>query len=181
MLRAEICSRLIDRDVTEARSELDGLKQMINSSLQETRRILFDLRPLSLNEVGVVSTLRQYLDELTRARGIETEIHGPDALDVNGVMQTAIFRFVQALLGALLVEGDGHRLDVHVGLDGQLARILVEGTGLESERESIYAALDEEPIKNRLEHFGATLTTQTRPNRGMAIEIDIPVPDEAMV
>ena len=44
MLRAEICSRLIDRDVIEARSELDGLKQMINSSLQETRRILFDLR-----------------------------------------------------------------------------------------------------------------------------------------
>jgi two-component system, NarL family, sensor histidine kinase DegS len=181
MLRAEICSRLIDRDVTEARAELEGLKQMINSSLQETRRILFDLRPLTLSETGVIATLRQYLEELTRARGVETEVHGPDALEVNGVMQIAIFRFVQALLGALLVEGSAYRVDVHVGMDGPLARVLVEGTGLESERETIYAALDEEPLKNRLEHFGATLTTQTRPNRGMAIEVDIPVPEEAMI
>jgi two-component system, NarL family, sensor histidine kinase DegS len=181
MLRAEICSRLIDRDVTEARAELEGLKQMINASLQETRRILFDLRPLTLSETGVIATLRQYLEELTRARGVETEVHGPDALEVNGVMQIAIFRFVQALLGALLVEGSAYRVDVHIGMDGPLARVLVEGTGLESERETIYAALDEEPLKNRLEHFGATLTTQTRPNRGMAIEVDIPVPEEAMI
>jgi two-component system, NarL family, sensor histidine kinase DegS len=154
---------------------------MINSSLQETRRILFDLRPLTLSETGVIATLRQYLEELTRARGVETEVHGPDALEVNGVMQIAIFRFVQALLGALLVEGSAYRVDVHIGMDGPLARVLVEGTGLESERETIYAALDEEPLKNRLEHFGATLTTQTRPNRGMAIEVDIPVPEEAMI
>lgn len=181
MLRAEICSRLIDRDVSEARSELENLKQMISASLQETRRILFDLRPLTLTETGVVTTLRQYLDELARARGVETEVHGPDSLDVNNVMQIAIFRFVQALLGALLVEGGAYRIDVHVGLDGQVGRVLVEGSGLESERESIYAALDEEPLKNRLDHFGATLTTQTRPNRGMAIEVDVPIPEEAML
>ena len=59
-------------------------------------------------------------------------------------MQTAIFRFVQALLGALLVEGGAYRIDVHIGLEGTVARILVEGSGLESERETIYAALDED-------------------------------------
>ena len=181
MLRAEICSRLIDRDVNEARAEIQGLKEMINTSLQETRRILFDLRPLTLSEVGIVTTLRQYLEELRRARGVETDVHGPESLEVNGVMQAAIFRFVQALLGALLVEGGAYRVDVHVGLEGSVARILVEGSGLESERETIYAALDEEPLRHRLDHFGATLTTQTRPNRGMAIEVDIPVPDEAML
>ena len=181
MLRAEICSRLIDRDVNEARAEIQGLKEMINTSLQETRRILIDLRPLTLSEVGIVTTLRQYLDELRRARGVETDVHGPESLEVNGVMQAAIFRFVQALLGALLVEGGAYRVDVHVGLEGSVARILVEGSGLESERETIYAALDEEPLRNRLDHFGATLTTQTRPNRGMAIEVDIPVPDEALL
>jgi two-component system sensor histidine kinase DegS len=181
MLRAEICSRLIDRDVNEARSELKGLKEMINASLQETRRIIYDLRPLTLSEIGLVTTLREYLGELKRARGVETEVHGPDSVDVNGVMQAAIFRFVQALLGALLVEGSAYRIDVHVGIEGQVARVLVEGTGLESERETIYAALDEEPLRHRLEHFGATLTTQTRPNRGMAIEVDIPIPDEAVL
>ncbi|HQY31635.1 MAG TPA: hypothetical protein PK691_10120, partial [Thermomicrobiales bacterium] len=98
----------------------------------------------------------------------------------NTPMQLAIFRFVQAILGALLVEGGAYQPDVHLGLDGQIARVLVEGIGLESERETIYAALDEETMRHRIDHFGATLTTQTRSNRGMAIEIDIPVPMEAM-
>jgi two-component system sensor histidine kinase DegS len=181
MLRAEICSRLIDRDVTEARVELDGLKSLINTSLQETRRILFDLRPLMLSEVGLVPTLRKYLGELKRARGIGCAVHGPELIEVNDVMQAAIFRFVQALLSALLVEGGAQSLDVHVGLDGQTARVLVEGVGLESERESIYGALDEETLKHRMDYFGATLTTQTRSNRGMAVEVDIPVPMEALL
>jgi two-component system sensor histidine kinase DegS len=181
MLRAEICSRLIDRDVNEARSEMQGLKEMISTSLQEARRLLYDLRPLTLSETGVVETLRIYLDELKRARGIEAEVHGPETLEINMVMQTAIFRFVQALLAALLVEGSAYKIDVHLGMEGNLARILVDGSGLESERESIYAALDDEPLKNRLDHFGATLTSQTRTNRGMAIEVDIPIPGEAMI
>lgn len=181
MLRAEICSRLIDRDINEARTEIDGLKELINTSLQETRRILFDLRPLMLSEIGVVATLRKYLEELKRARGIAGEIHGPDVLEVTDVMQTAIFRFVQSMMSALLVEGAATKIDVHLGLDGPLVRVLVEGFGLESERESIYAALDEESLKHRIEYFAATLTTQTRTNRGMAIEIDIPVPLEALL
>ncbi|HRA46987.1 MAG TPA: histidine kinase [Thermomicrobiales bacterium] len=180
MLRAEICSRLIDRDVNETRTELESLKVMINTSLQESRRLVYDLRPLAIEEAGVVTVLRAYMEELKRAHGIEGSVDGPEVVDVNTPMQLAIFRFVQAILGALLVEGGAYQLDVHLGLDGQIARVLVEGIGLESERETIYAALDEETMRHRIDHFGATLTTQTRSNRGMAIEIDIPVPMEAM-
>ena len=134
-----------------------------------------------LSEAGLVPTLRKYLDELRRARGIECVVHGPDVIDVNDVMQAAIFRFVQALLGALLVEGGAQRIDVHVGLEGQVARVLIEGVGLDSERETVYGALDEETLKHRIDYFGATLTTQTRSNRGMAVEVDIPVPAEALL
>lgn len=180
MLRAEICSRLIDRDVNETRAELESMKGMINTSLQEARRLIYDLRPLTIEEIGVIATLRKYIDELKRAHGISGSVQGPEEFPVNTAMQIAIFRFVQAILGALLVEGGAYQIDVHIGLDGQIARVLVEAIGLESERESIYGALDEEPMRNRIEYFGATLTTQTRSNRGMAIEIDVPVPMEAL-
>ena len=181
MLRAEICSRLIDRDIAETKVELEELKAMIGASLQESRRLVLDLRPLAIEEIGVVAALRKYMDELKRAHGIAGSVQGPEELEINVPMQMAVFRFVQAILSALLVEGGAYQLDVHVGLDGQVARVLVEGMGLESERETIYGALDDESIRHRIDHFGATLTTQTRSNRGMAIEIDIPVPMEAML
>ena len=179
MLRAEICSRLIDRDVNETRTELEGLKAAIKSSLEESRRLVYDLRPLAMEELGVVGVLRKYMEELKRAHGIAGSVEGPDAMEINLPMQLAIFRFVQAIMGALLVEGGAYQMDIHLGLDEQTSRVLIEAIGLESERESIYAALDDEMMRSRIDHFGATLTTQTRPNRGMAIEVDVPVPAEA--
>ena len=60
VLRAEICQRLIDRDLDQARSELIGLKTAINTTLQDTRRFIFDLRPMTLDDLGLVPTLRRY-------------------------------------------------------------------------------------------------------------------------
>lgn len=180
MLRAEICSRLIDRDVNETRTELEGLKTMIKTSLEESRRLVYDLRPLSIEELGVVAVLRKYMEELKRAHGIAGSVDGPDEMGINIPMQLAIFRFVQAIMSSMLVEGGAYQLDVHLGVDGQTARILIEAIGLESERETIYGALDDDTMRKRLEHFGAVLTTQIRPNRGMAIEIDVPIPAEAL-
>ena len=78
ILRAEICERLIDRDVDEARSEIRGLRAMINSSLQETRRIMFDLRPMILEELGLVPTLRRYMTELGKLKDLQYSINGPE-------------------------------------------------------------------------------------------------------
>jgi len=42
VLRAEICQRLLDRDLDQARAELSGLKSAINTTLQDTRRFIFE-------------------------------------------------------------------------------------------------------------------------------------------
>ena len=181
MLKAEICGRLIDRDVVEAKQELAGLKTMISSSLQETRRIAFDLRPIMLSEVGLIKTLRKYLAELQRLRGIDCDVQGPDQLPLNDVMQIALFRFVQSMLGALLSEGGADTISVHVGIENGMARVLVEAVNAETERETIVASLEETHYQHRLSYFGATMETETRSNRGYAIEIDIPIPMEAMI
>lgn len=181
MLKAEICGRLIDRDIVEAKQELAGLKTMIGSSLQETRRIAFDLRPIVLSEIGLVKTLRKYLAELQRLRGIACDVHGPERLPLNDVMQIALFRFVQAMLGALLSEGGADTISVHIGIGDGMARVLVEAVNVETERETIAASLIESHFQHRLSYFGATMETETRSNRGYAIEIDIPLPAEALV
>ena len=48
VLRAEICQRMMDRDLDQARAELGALKSAINTTLQDTRRFIFDLRPMIL-------------------------------------------------------------------------------------------------------------------------------------
>ncbi len=66
VLRAEICQRLMDRDLDQARAELGALKSAINTTLQDTRRFIFDLRPMILDDLGLIPTLRRYVQQISR-------------------------------------------------------------------------------------------------------------------
>ena len=80
VLRAEICERLIDIDVARARTELAGLKTMVNGSLQATRGFIFDLRPMILDDLGLEPTLRGYLRQFSEKNKLEVNlsVHRPE-------------------------------------------------------------------------------------------------------
>lgn len=99
VLRAEICQRLIDHDLDMARSELGGLKSAINSVLQETRRFIFDLRPMTLDDLGLVPTLRRYIQQFSDKNKVEVNLMTQNAdVRLPTHYETAIFRFIQEAL-----------------------------------------------------------------------------------
>jgi two-component system, NarL family, sensor histidine kinase DegS len=99
VLRAEICQRLIDRDLDMARGELGGLKSAINGVLQETRRFIFDLRPMTLDDLGLVPTLRRYIQQFNEKNKIEVNLMTQNAeTRLPTHYEVAIFRFIQEAL-----------------------------------------------------------------------------------
>lgn len=182
ILRAEICERLLDRDIAEARTELNGLKAMIGASLQETRRLIFDLRPMILDDLGLVPTLRRYLTELGRIKGIQTTVSGPEHdIQLNTTMQVALFRMVQSILAAILAEGVAETIDVNVEREATVARIRVDATAVQTDRAVIDDRLQEAHFQHRLQLLSAMMTVEPRGNRGVSIEVMVPVTQEAVV
>ena len=53
VLRAEICERLLDADRNELAQELAELKSTVKRTLVDVRRIIFDLRPMTLDDLGL--------------------------------------------------------------------------------------------------------------------------------
>ena len=53
VLKAEICERMIDVDLDKAREELRNLKRIVRDSLQDVRKIIYNLRPMSLDDLGL--------------------------------------------------------------------------------------------------------------------------------
>jgi two-component system, NarL family, sensor histidine kinase DegS len=99
VLRAEICQRLLDRDLDQARAELGGLKAAINVTLQDTRRFIFDLRPMILDDLGLVPTLRRYAQQFQEKNKLEVNlmVQGMDSR-LPSHYEVAIFRFIQEAL-----------------------------------------------------------------------------------
>ena len=103
VLQAAIVERLMDRDPDSAKDELRLLVAMVQHTLDATKNFIFDVRPMVLDDLGVVPTLRR----MARDRGQRAKI--PVEFDSLGQdrrlpmdMESTIFRILDEALAAYL-------------------------------------------------------------------------------
>lgn len=116
VLRAEICQRLLDRDIEMARAELGALKGAINTTLQDTRRFIFDLRPMILDDLGLVPTLRRYVQQIGEKSKVEINLMVQNMeMRLPSHYEVAIFRFIQEALNNVVKHANATQVRVLLG------------------------------------------------------------------
>ena len=112
VLQAQIVERLLGKDPEAARTELRLLQSMVQQTLDATKTFIFDVRPMVLDDLGLVPTLRRAARERGRRAGIPVEFEsmGQDRrIDVD--LESSLFRIVdEALTGYLSGRPDRIRI-----------------------------------------------------------------------
>ena len=78
VLQAEIAERVFAMDADRARQKLAALRAMVNRTLQELRGFIFELRPMILDDLGLVPTLRRYIQTIVDKHGVKVDFERPD-------------------------------------------------------------------------------------------------------
>jgi len=96
VMRAEFCLKLMEKNPELLKEELHSLMDLVRASLQDVRKIIFDLRPMSLDDLGLVPALKRYVEQYTRDNNIFVEITvlGTE-YDIPSSLVIAIFRVIQ--------------------------------------------------------------------------------------
>ena len=105
-LQAQIVEHLYERDPTRAQAELGELVNMVQQALEATKSFIFDIRPMVLDDLGLVPTLRRSAREQSRRSDVEVRFEsiGSDrrlGTDLEG----ALFRIVDDAVGGYLEVG----------------------------------------------------------------------------
>ncbi len=100
ILQAEICQRLFDRNPDRATEELGNLKTAASTTFQKVRDFIFDLRPMMLDDLGLVPTVRRYVDAFSEKSGVPTTLNiiGEERRRVAPHAEVTMFRAVQEVL-----------------------------------------------------------------------------------
>lgn len=130
VLRAEICQRLLDRDLDQARAELVALKNAVNNTLQETRKFIFDLRPMTLDDLGLVPTLRRYVTQVSEKHKIDISLIVQN-LDqrLPNHYEVTIFRFIQEAINNVVRHSGATQARIMLDHSDNTLQIMIEDNG----------------------------------------------------
>ncbi len=177
LLRAEICQRSFERDPDRAQAELVDLTTVASGALRDTRRLLYELRPAVLKEIGVVPTLRRYIADISRLRGIDANIVGPETDEkLPDVLRMVLYRLVQQMISSCAADEDVTSIDVDVRYeDAQvIGRVEAHGDGVDRSQE-ITRFLGDEAVRRRLERLGADIQHENVGQKTSRLTVVIPL------
>ena len=128
--RLEVLSTLPDGLPESAALHLESLQDLIGDTLKGIRRFIQDLRPSTLDHLGLVASLEGLANDLTEKDGIATE------LEVNGEPQRLLpeeelilFRIAQEALSNVRRHSKASRAKIRVGFHPDSLRVVVEDSG----------------------------------------------------
>ncbi len=134
VLQAEILERLIQRDPLLVVKELADFKDGVRAVLEDTRRLIFDLRPMTLDDLGLVPTLRKFVKEFGDKSGVNAQLRvmGEEAR-LPGAYEPTIFRIVEEALNNARKHAAARNVEVLVNFqpDGVTTVIRDDGVGMD--------------------------------------------------
>jgi hypothetical protein len=103
VLQAQIVERLVATDPARAGTEVRQLVAMVQQTLEATKSFIFDVRPMVLDDLGLVPTLKRAARERGRRAGVPVEFDsmGPDRrLPMD--LESGLFRILDEAMAAYL-------------------------------------------------------------------------------
>ncbi len=179
VLRLEIAEKLLELDPSRVRAELMDLKNLVRSNLQDIRRIIFDLRPMALDDLGIIPALKKYLDNFQEAYSFTCEflVEGREKR-LLPAMEVALFRLIQEGMTNIAKHAGTDWAKIQLLFKDELTsvRITDYGNGF-----NVKLAFDNPGdhfgligMKERVEMFSGQFTIQSQSGEGTTLEFSMP-------
>ncbi len=164
---------LVDSDPTTASRILDELETNLANSLADIRRLVYNLRPPALDQLGLVGALQDFLQQCGSSPAFTLEVTEPlpplpAAIEVAAyrIVQEAvnnIMRHARAQHGTVALKIEEHEVSITLQDDGQgLPKPVTYGVGLTSMRE-------------RAEELGGQFSLASAPGEGTLVRVRLPL------
>ncbi len=179
VFRAEVCERIMDVDVPRCKYELSSLREQVRGCLKETRKIIFALRPMTLDDLGLVPTIRRLLESLKERIKISTDIVvlGPEKR-IESYVEVGIFRIIQEALNNVEKHAQASHVRVAFEFLNHAIKAVIEddGIGFENSDQVNSGSFGLMGMKERMQLLDGELVIESKVGCGTKIRIKVSLP-----
>jgi len=184
ILQAEIALRLFDLDQDKARQELADLQKNAGLTFGKLRDYIFDLRPMMLDDLGLIPTIRRYIGAFGEKTGLEiiVEISSTERR-LDSHIEVLVFRGLQEVLASVRDHAQATQVKVKVDVHEKQVRTVIEDNGKGFKPQIGDEATDSGQrrglleLHNRIGLIGGSIEVQSSPGQGTRVVFSIPIED----
>jgi len=178
-LLSEAALNLLDRnDPLKARERLERASELAQGALAEMRALIFQLRPITLQEEGLLSAVKKHLSALRSRNGqiVELQVTGSERR-LPAAIEDAAFGIVQESLNNVVKHANSPHARLHLAFDLDCLRVATtdSGIGFDPAAPSPLRSLGMSTMRERAEGIGGRLVVESAHGRGTSVAAELPI------
>ncbi len=182
LIKTEVCLKLLENDVEKTRKEMLILKQNLKNTINETRQMIYNLRPMSIDDLGLIPTLERYVEKIKDESGLNIvlNVRGIDyyktTLYKESVILT-IFRIVQESLSNAIKYANPSIILINIEFEANriILSIVDDGQGFEVDEVELSADSSSgfgiSMMRERANLLNSNFTIKSIKNKGTKVEL----------
>jgi signal transduction histidine kinase len=150
---------------------------MLDSAVASTRRIAADLRPLVLDDLGLMPAIDWLVQNFIQRTGISCQLDADEELELGEPHATAVFRIVQESIVNIAKHARAKHVSVAiVPVDGGLRlKVQDDGVGFDAGAARKLQSMGLAGLRERAHLLKGSVVVHSKPGQGTTIDAFIPV------
>ena len=158
-----------------AERHLVRVEQSAQQALKEMRLLVFELRPHSLDDEGLVGALQQRLDAVENRVGMTAQLEVEGELELSDAVEDGLYRIAQEALTNALKHACASSVRVQLSADDRAVRLEVidDGCGFVPANVAGLGGMGLVSMRERAEVLGGALAVVSAPGRGTSVQVTV--------
>ena len=178
LLRADLVDRTFrERGGEQALVEMKSMRSMVRTSLEEVRRIIYNLRPMALDDLGLVPTIRKYLVNVEEYNNMTISLSEQGGLDrLASKYEVALFRLIQESIQNVIKHASAEKIQVNIRIEKNQVSVSIRDDGIgfdiEKKKENSFGLIG---MRERVEMLDGEITINSKFGNGTTVYVNIPL------
>jgi len=172
--------RLAGGELSLAEASLQRVGEVLHRVEAELKRVIYDLRPPTLDALGLAPSLRRYAERFEQYSEVPCEVRvegQPYRLPVD--MEVGLYRIVQEALQNVSAHASARHVKVVIGFSPRIITLDIaddgQGFDLNAAAHDGIGHLGIVGMRERAESLGGELTIETAPGQGTRVVVSVPI------
>jgi sensor histidine kinase len=179
VIRSDIIRKLIEKDSpnTTIYKEIEQLKFQLRSVIKEIRKIMYDLRPTSLDELGFSSSIHGLISKTEEDCNIKFSVSIDENSEIkNSNLKIICFRIIQESLNNIIKHSKAEKAYVYVKISSDYIDMIVQdnGVGFDTKKINSVNSFGLSSLKERVALVNGNVNIDSKFSKGTAINVKIP-------